>query len=98
VGRVGAGLAGKAGDALLRALHPLHTSESPFGTDVPAIDAAGAQWVEPVLVADVESLGLGARGRLRQPSWKGLREDLSAEDVDPADVLGAGSDAAEVGD
>jgi bifunctional non-homologous end joining protein LigD len=82
LGRVGSGLAGKVGEALLRDLEQLTTSESPFGTEVPAEDALGATWVEPVLVVDVESLGPSAQGRLRQPAYKGLRSDLTPDDVD----------------
>ena len=36
----------------------------------------------PLLVADVQSLGLGGQGRLRQPAYKGLRSDLAPGDVD----------------
>lgn len=82
LGRVGAGLAGKAGAALLRDLLPLETPGSPFVTDVPPEDSVGTQWVHPVVVADVQSLGLSHQGRLRQPAWKGVREDLTPGDVD----------------
>jgi bifunctional non-homologous end joining protein LigD len=81
-GRVGAGLAGAAGTALLRRLGGLEVAESPFDVPVPAEDALGAHWLRPVLVADVQSLGLGSGGRLRQPAWKGLRSDLTAADLD----------------
>ena len=86
VGRVGSGLAGKAGAALLRDLAPLESSECPFATEPPREDSVGATWVAPVLVADVQSLGLSSTGRLRQPAYKGLRTDLTAGDVE--DVLG----------
>jgi bifunctional non-homologous end joining protein LigD len=79
---VGSGLAGKVGEALLRNLEALTSGESPFATTVPAEDAVGATWVRPVLVADVESLGLSSQGRLRQPAYKGLRPDLTPGDVD----------------
>jgi bifunctional non-homologous end joining protein LigD len=82
LGRVGAGLAGRAGDALRRSLSTLALEESPFVTEIPPEDALGARWVHPVLVADVESLGLGHQGRLRQPAFKRLREDLTPDDVD----------------
>ncbi len=82
LGRVGSGLAGKAGAALMAELSPLKCDESPFATVVPAEDARGATWVHPVLVADVQSLGLGGQGRLRQPAYKGLRGDLTPGDVD----------------
>ncbi|OFE18889.1 DNA ligase [Humibacillus sp. DSM 29435] len=85
LGRVGSGLAGKTGSALMGDLSPLQTSESPFGTEVPREDAAGAQWVHPLLVADVQSLGLSGQGRLRQPAYKGLRADLTPADLDDLD-------------
>ncbi|MEO7448785.1 MAG: non-homologous end-joining DNA ligase [Humibacillus sp.] len=82
LGRVGSGLVGKRGSALMTELTPLECDETPFATKVPAEDARGATWVRPVLVADVQSLGLGGQGRLRQPAYKGLRRDLTPEDVD----------------
>ena len=47
---------------------------------LPRVDAAGTTWVEPVLVIDVDTHGVGY-ARLRQPSYRGVREDL-----DPADL------------
>ena len=82
LGRVGAGLAGRVGQALLRDLTPLASDASPFAAEVPREDADGATWVHPVLVADVQSLGLSSQGRLRQPAYKGLRTDLTPGDVD----------------
>jgi bifunctional non-homologous end joining protein LigD len=87
LGRVGSGLAGRTGQALLQDLEPLTAAESPFGTEVPRVDALGTRWVHPVLVADVQSLGLGGQGRLRQPAWKGLRDDLTPGDVEPPEGL-----------
>ncbi|MDN5790906.1 MAG: non-homologous end-joining DNA ligase [Micrococcales bacterium] len=82
LGRVGAGLAGRAGAALMQRLLPIEAGESPFATEVPREDAARARWVHPVLVADVQSLGQGGHGRLRQPAWKGLREDLTPDEIE----------------
>ena len=82
LGRVGSGLAGRVGQTLLHDLTPLASVESPFRTEVPREDADGATWVHPVLVADVQSLGLSSQGRLRQPAYKGLRTDLTPGDVD----------------
>ncbi|MDN5766194.1 MAG: non-homologous end-joining DNA ligase [Humibacillus sp.] len=84
LGRVGSGLAGRAGSRLLRDLSPIGADDSPFATDVPREDAAGARWVHPVLVADVQSLGRSGQGRLRHPSYKGLRADLAPDDLDDA--------------
>lgn len=81
-GRVGSGLAGKAGQALLPLLQDLARETSPFADPLAKLDVAGTHWVEPVMVVDVESLGLTADGRLRQPSYVALRTDLTP------DVLG----------
>lgn len=80
-GRVGSGLAGRRGTALLKQLLPLRRPSSPDVTDLPDQDARGASWVEPLLVADVEFHGLSDAGRLRQPSWRGLRADLTVEEL-----------------
>lgn len=88
LGRVGAGLAGEAGGHLREQLADLTCDDCPFD-DVPREDAAGAIWVRPEVVIDVESLGFAAHGRLRQPAYRGLRPDLTAADVpveDPADL------------
>lgn len=83
-GRVGSGLAGRAGSALLTDLRPLAETRSPFVDDIPAEDADGTTWVAPVLVVDVVSLGVNRSGRLRQPSYRGPRPDLTAGDVEEA--------------
>lgn len=81
LGRVGSGLAGRAGPVVLAALAGLESTRSPFAEPVPRADAEGARWVRPHVVVDVESLGTAGLGRLRQPSFRGLRPDLSPEDV-----------------
>lgn len=83
-GRVGSGIAGKAGAKLAELLAPLSRPDSPLAGEVPKLDAAGTTWVEPVLVVDVESLGRTRDGRLRQPAYIGVRSDLT-----PADLLGS---------
>lgn len=85
LGRVGSGIAGKAGAVLLADLAPLAVSASPFAGEVPRLDAQGATWVRPVLVCEVQALGVTSRQRLRQPAYRGLRPDLTPADVDPAD-------------
>lgn len=81
VGRVGSGLAGRAGASLLARLRPLERAESPFATEVPREDARGTTWVEPEIVIDVASLGRGGAGRLRQPAYLRVRTDLTATDL-----------------
>ena len=80
-GRVGSGIAGKVGPMLMEALAPYGREASPFADEVPRLDALGTHWVEPVLVVDVESLGLSPQQRLRQPSYRGVRPDLNPEDL-----------------
>jgi bifunctional non-homologous end joining protein LigD len=81
LGRVGSGLAGREQERVLRTLHGRSVDTTPFADQIPALDAQGTQWVRPEVVIDVRSLGLSAQGRLRQPSYRGLRPDLSPDDV-----------------
>ena len=80
-GKVGSGIAGKAGALLGELLKPLAQRESPF-IDVPRLDAQGAVWVEPVVVVDVDYLSITADLKLRQPAYRGVRADLSVTDVE----------------
>lgn len=82
-GKVGSGLAGRAGERLLERLHAVQRADSPFADEVPRLDARGTHWVEPVVVVDVEHLMLSDAGRLRQPSYRGVRSDVT-----PADLVG----------
>jgi bifunctional non-homologous end joining protein LigD len=82
VGKVGTGFT----DAMLRDLagdlEPLQSTESPFPT-MPRADARNARWVEPRLVGEVAFTEWTDDGRLRHPSWRGLRPDKSPDDVVP---------------
>lgn len=80
-GRVGSGIAGRVGAELKALLEPLTVDGSPFDEPLPRVDAAGTRWVRPELVIDVESLGFAANGRLRQPSFQGVRSDLAPADL-----------------
>lgn len=80
-GRIGSGLAGAAGARLLEQLHELATDHDPFTDEVPAQDRSGARWVRPELVVDLEFHGLSEGGRLRQPSWRGVRGDLTPAEL-----------------
>ncbi|NPC45038.1 non-homologous end-joining DNA ligase [Nocardioides sp. zg-1230] len=79
-GRVGSGITGATSTRLAALLAPLATGEPPFADEVPRVDAAGTFWVEPRVVVDVDTHGLGYE-RLRQPSFQGVRDDLSPEDL-----------------
>ena len=80
-GRVGSGIAGKRGQALVEVLAPLTTDRSPFCDEVPRIDAKGTTWVRPQVVVEIASLGLTPGLRLRQPSYLGVRGDLGPESL-----------------
>lgn len=56
---------------LLAAVQPLTRSTSPFAADLPA----DAIWVEPVVVGEVGFAERTKGGRLRHPTWLGLRPD-----------------------
>ena len=79
-GRVGSGLTGATSRLLQEMLSPLHAATSPFADEVPRVDAQGTTWVEPVVVVDIDTHGLGY-DRLRQPSFQGVRSDLTPEDL-----------------
>lgn len=81
-GRVGSGIAGKAGRLLADLLTPRVIDESPFDTALPRLDREGTVWVEPFLVVDVQYLRLTDDGRLRQPAYRGVRTDLTPSDLE----------------
>jgi bifunctional non-homologous end joining protein LigD len=80
-GRVGSGIAGKAGGVLAAMLSPLVVEESPFTEVLPRLDRVGTVWVKPATVVDVEYLRLTTDGRLRQPAYRGVRTDLTPTDL-----------------
>ncbi|WP_276069353.1 ATP-dependent DNA ligase [Mycobacterium yunnanensis] len=80
-GRVGTGFTDKDLAALKKTLEPLHASESPFTTRLSGLDAKGVTFVEPGLVGEVRYSERTSDGRLRQPSWRGLRPDKSPGEV-----------------
>jgi len=86
-GRVGSGIAGKAGQRLGDQLRPLERATSPFVTALPRVDTAGTVWVDPEVIVDVQYLTLTTDGRLRQPAYRGVRTDL-----DVTDLIGKGDD------
>lgn len=79
-GRVGSGIGARAGRVLGGLVADLGREDSPFHDEVPRVDARGTHWVQPRLVVDVDTHGAGYQ-RLRQPSFRGLREDLAPEDL-----------------
>src|SRR5205807_2385732 len=82
-GNVGTGFTGKEIDKLLGQLRPLKRSTSPFAEipKMPKVRKSDVIWVDPVLVCEVEFAEWTHDGRLRAPSYKGLREDKRADEV-----------------
>jgi bifunctional non-homologous end joining protein LigD len=79
-GKVGTGFSAAEGAALLKKLKVRAISASPF-TTVPTDARRGAHFVNPELVAHVNFGEWTPDGRLRHPSFQGLREDKPAREV-----------------
>jgi bifunctional non-homologous end joining protein LigD len=79
-GRVGTGFTEQELDRLARLLSPLVRATSPF-TAGGAAPPRGAVFCEPRLIAEIEFSEWTRSGSLRQPSYKGLREDKSPAEV-----------------
>ena len=78
---MGSGIGGRVSRQLTELLVPLERPDSPFADEVPAVDARGTHWVEPRVVVDVDTHRTSRAQRLRQPSYRGVRGDLSPEDL-----------------
>lgn len=77
VGRVGTGFTEQDLTMLASMLAPLEQAASPFAEELPAADRKGVVWVRPELACEVRFMEWTGAGRLRHPSWRGLREDVS---------------------
>ena len=77
-GSVGTGFTSTVLRGLERLLEADRVERSPFADDV---EKPGAVFVEPRYVAEVEFTEWTREGRLRHPSFKGLREDKDARTV-----------------
>lgn len=77
-GKVGTGFDAPTLRDLRKRLQPLKRATSPFEVGSPP---AGSQFVEPILVAQVEFAEWTHLGTLRQPSFKGLRSDKDPKSV-----------------
>jgi bifunctional non-homologous end joining protein LigD len=84
-GRMGSGIAGRAGSQLFEAISGRPRAQSPFSDEVPRIDRVGATWVEPLVVVEARTLEVTRDGRLRQPAYLGIRTDLTPDDLQEVD-------------
>ncbi|KOV83506.1 DNA polymerase [Nocardia sp. NRRL S-836] len=92
VGHVGTGFGRDALADLQRRLERQERPTSPFDVEVPREHARDARWVEPVVVGEVEFRQWTVDGRLRHPSWRGLRLDRDPSSVVARPVNGELSD------
>jgi bifunctional non-homologous end joining protein LigD len=81
-GQVGTGFTATTLAQLEALLAPLAVDASPLDQAVPKAQARDARWVRPTLVAEVDYTEWTRDGRMRHPSFKGLRDDY-----DPANVV-----------
>jgi bifunctional non-homologous end joining protein LigD len=79
-GKVGTGFVSADFDRLAGKFKPLERTKSPF-EEVPAAERKDAVWLEPKLVAQINFAERTRDGRLRHPSFKGLREDKPTREV-----------------
>jgi bifunctional non-homologous end joining protein LigD len=83
VGNCGTGFTDEEIDKLMRRLRPLERSTPPFAEvpKMPKVKKGDVVWVTPKLVCEVEFSEWTHDGRLRAPSYQGLREDKTADEV-----------------
>jgi bifunctional non-homologous end joining protein LigD len=81
VGQVSTGFSEEDLRELQERLERLREPSCPFDGPVPRQHARQAEWVRPVVVADVTFRSWTHDSRLRQPSWRGLRPDRDATEV-----------------
>jgi bifunctional non-homologous end joining protein LigD len=77
-GKVGTGFTEQTLADLMRRFRPLVRATSPFADRIPE---RGATWLEPTLVAQLGFTERTRDGKLRHPTFLGLREDKSAREV-----------------
>jgi bifunctional non-homologous end joining protein LigD len=99
VGQVGTGFTDQMISSLMKQLRELSVDAPPI-RDPELKRVKGARWVRPELVVDIEYLQMTRVGKMRAPSFKGIRIDKLPEDtlMEPQAVGTTAEDEAEEAD
>lgn len=100
-GKVGTGFDNAGLRDMLARLKPLAVKAHPLDADAPRSEVGGAHWVKPKVVVEVAFTEWTDDGRLRHPSFQGVREDKAAaavkiEKEQPVSALGKTASARSV--
>jgi bifunctional non-homologous end joining protein LigD len=79
-GKVGTGFSNKSAAELMKRLRALARPTTPFSPP-PSPLSKSFHWVSPTLLAEVSFTEMTSGGKLRHPSFQGLREDKPARTV-----------------
>jgi bifunctional non-homologous end joining protein LigD len=81
VGKVGTGFSERDRDEILKLLRPAVRKKSPFVPPSDVREPKPPHYVRPGIVGEVQYVEWTAAGRLRHPSWRGLRVDKDMANV-----------------
>lgn len=79
-GKVGTGFSQTSLKSVAERLKKIASPTCPF-SDFPLSNTHAIHWAKPILLAEIEYRELTQEGILRHPSFKGLREDKSSQEV-----------------
>ncbi len=80
-GKVGTGFDERTRARLYKLLGKLAVDGSPFNGPIDAKDRRNAHYVRPEIVGEVQFGEWTGDGRLRHPSWRGVRPDKAPKDI-----------------